>query len=111
MVSSERPTITGRWRITSMEMWDQDSVDAEVPGYIDFRKDRIGEFHFGYVQCDIDWREGERDGMPSAEFSFEGNDEMERTSGRGWAVLNDGKLNGQIMSFHGDKSGFTAKGA
>lgn len=23
----------GKWRITEMDMWDQDFIDAEVPGY------------------------------------------------------------------------------
>ena len=29
--------VEGRWRITSMEMWDQEFVDAEVEGYFEFR--------------------------------------------------------------------------
>ena len=106
-----KKTITGRWHITSMELWDQDFIDAEVPGYIEFTQDGLGDFQFGYVRCDIDWKGTERDGQPAAEFSFEGMDEMEPTSGRGWCVLNDGNLSGQFMFFHGDESGFTAKRA
>ena len=101
-------TITGRWRITSMEMWDQDFVDAEVPGYIRFAKDGLGDFQFGYVQCGIDWRESERDGEPAVEFSFEGMDEMTPISGRGWAVQKGEQLNGMFYFHHGDESGFTA---
>ncbi len=97
--------LVGRWRITSMEMWDQDFVDEEVPGFIKFKKNGLGEFHFGYVRCDIDWEESEHD----AEFSFQGFDEMEQTSGRGWAMLEDGKLCGMIMFFQGDDSGFIAE--
>ena len=111
MVSSKTPTVTGRYRIISMEMWDQDFVDAEVPSYIEFTKDGLGDFQFGYVRCDIDWKETERDGKPVAEFSFEGNDEMEATSGRGWCVLVDSNLSGQFIFFQGDESGFTAKRA
>lgn len=40
--------------MTSMEIWDQDFIDVEVPGYIEFKKNGIGEFQFGYVRCDID---------------------------------------------------------
>lgn len=40
----------GRWRITSMEVWDQDFVDAEVPGYIEFKDNGLGDFQFGYVR-------------------------------------------------------------
>ena len=98
-----------RYRFTSMEMWDQDFVDAEVPGFIEFKKNGLGEFHFGYVRCDIDWQETERDDEPAVEFSFQGFDEMEQTSGRGWAMLEDGKLSGMFMFFQGDESEFTAK--
>ena len=97
--------IAGRWRITSMELWDQDFIDAEVPGYINFAKDGRGDFQFGYVRCDIDWRETDNE---SADFSFEGNDEMHPCAGRGSAVLEDGELNGMIYFHRGDESGFTA---
>ena len=35
----------------------------------------------------MDCREVERDGRPGMEFSWEGNDESDPASGRGWAVL------------------------
>lgn len=91
-----------------MEMWDQDFVDEEVPGYIEFRTDGLGDFQFGYVQCGIDWRETERDGEPAVDFSFEGTDEMTPTSGRGWVILKDDKLEGMFLFHQGDESGFTA---
>jgi len=34
----------GKWRICEMEQWDQDFIDAEVPGYISFSKDGMGLF-------------------------------------------------------------------
>ncbi len=91
-MSNRNSNITGNYRITSMEMWGQDFVDAEVPGYIEIAKDGVGRFHIGYVQCDIDWQKTERDGNPAAEFTFEDMDEMEPTSGRGWVVIKDGTL-------------------
>jgi hypothetical protein len=43
------------------------------------------------------------------EFSWEGNDECDPASGRGWAVLEeDGSLCGRIFFHLGDDSGFTA---
>jgi hypothetical protein len=43
------------------------------------------------------------------EFSWEGNDESDPASGRGWAVLEeDGSLSGRIFFHLGDDSGFTA---
>jgi hypothetical protein len=35
--SSKNPNpFAGRWRITSMERWDQDFVDEEEEGYFEF---------------------------------------------------------------------------
>ena len=82
-----RSQTAGRWRITAMTERDNDFIDAEVPGYIHFGKDGLGDFQFGYVRCDIDWRETEREGEPAVEFSFEGTDEMDPCSGRGWGVV------------------------
>ena len=92
-----------------MTEWDREFIDVEVPGYIKFANDGLGEFQFGFVHCEIDWRETERDGEPVVEFSFEGNDEMDRTSGRDWAVIEDDTLNGTIYFHRGDESGFQAK--
>ena len=108
-MARQKATITGRYRITSMTEWDSDFIDAEVAGYINFAKDGLGEFRFGYIRCDIDWRQTERDGDPPVEFSFAGNDEMEPTSGRGWAIWKDGKLDGMFLFHHGDESGFQAE--
>jgi hypothetical protein len=42
------------------------------------------------------------------EFSWEGNDESDPASGRGWAVLEeDGSLSGRIFFHLDDDSGFT----
>jgi ribonuclease J len=38
----------GRWRIVSMETWDQGFVNAEVEGYFEFGSNRRGSFQFGY---------------------------------------------------------------
>ena len=60
--------LQGRYRITEMDMWDHDFIDEEVPGFIEFKAKGVGQFHFGYVRCDIDWRSDEED---RAEFSFQ----------------------------------------
>jgi hypothetical protein len=99
----------GRWRITSMEMWAQDFVDAEVEGYFEFGPNSVGSFQFGYVSGDIDYRDGTRDGKPSIEWSWDGNDEMDPASGRGWAVLDGNEIHGVIAFHHGDESEFVAK--
>jgi hypothetical protein len=102
-------SIIGHWRITQMDMWDQDFVDAEVEGYVRLDDGGSGEFQFGYVHGWIDHDLTERDGRPAAEWSWEGNDEMDPASGRGWAALqDDGTIKGKLSFHHGDKSGFVA---
>lgn len=98
----------GRWRIMWMELWDQDFVDEEVEGYFEFGKGGLGEFQFGYVSGDIDYDLTDRGGTPAVEFSWEGRDETEPVSGRGWAVLDDDGIRGKILFHRGDQCGFRA---
>ena len=84
-------------------------MDAEVEGYFEFGPDGMGSFQFGYVSGDIDYREGTRDGKPSIEWTWEGNDEMDPASGRGWAVLDGDEIHGVIAFHQGDESEFVAK--
>jgi hypothetical protein len=41
------------------------------------------------------------------EFSWEGTDEMDPLSGRGWAVIQNGQLQGRLFFHEGDDSRFT----
>jgi hypothetical protein len=102
--------LQGRWRITAMSQWDQDYVDEEVEGFIEFGPGGQGDFQFGYVQGSIDHRTTIREGKPAVEFSWEGGDAADGTSltGRGWAVLEGEELNGTIYIHCGDDSEFTA---
>jgi hypothetical protein len=102
-------SVFGLWRITRMDEWDQEFVDAEVEGYFRFDHDGSGEFQFGYVHGDMNCELTQRRGRAVVEWSWVGNDEMERASGRGWAtVQKDGTLAGKLFFHSGDKSGFTA---
>ena len=106
---SESRSILGLWRITHMDMWDQDFVDAEVEGYVRLDQGGAGEFQFGYAHGWIHHELNERDGKPAAEWSWEGNDEMDPASGRGWATLeDDGTIKGTLSFHQGDRSGFLA---
>lgn len=53
--------LTGRWRITSMELWDTDTVDLVEPGFIEFDRDGTGRFGFIAVAGWMDCREATRD--------------------------------------------------
>ena len=100
----------GRWRIVDMEMWDKSFIDMEVPGYIQFEDNNSGEFQFGLVRGDMDCRIVPFGDSERLEFSWDGSDEMDPVSGRGWAQINeDGRLEGMIYFHEGDDSGFTAE--
>ena len=85
------------------------TLNLVAPAFIEFAEDRSGSFGFIAVQGEMGYREMERDGRPGVEFSWEGNDECDPASGRGWAALKkDGSLCGRIFFHLGDDSGFTA---
>ena len=71
---------TGRWRIVSMEQWDQEYVDEEE-GYFEFDQKGNGPFHFGYVHGQMDCQLTMRDGEPAVEWTWDGNDEMDAEDG------------------------------
>lgn len=105
-----RMPITGRWRIVEMELWDLDAIDLLGPGFIEQRDGGQGSFRFIAVEGWMDTRSVDRDGRPGVEFSWEGNDEIDPASGRGWATLApDGTLEGRIYFHMGDDSSFRAE--
>ena len=99
----------GTWRIIEMEQWDQDSIDLVVPGYITFREDNLGAFQFGAVHGDFDYHIEPYQETARVEFSWEGEAEMDPVSGRGWAMIQDGQLQGRLYFHEGDASGFVAE--
>ena len=102
--------IIGRWRITEMDSWDQEAVDLVEPGFIEFDEDGLGELGFIAVTGELDCRDADRNGSPGVEFSWQGSDEGDDASGRGWAALNpDGTLEGHIYFHLGEDSAFHAE--
>lgn len=101
-------SIVGQWRITSMETWDADYIDMEVPAFISVRDDLTGQFQFGLVQGDLDGRVTVVDGEVRIDFSWSGFDENDPMCGRGWMQINGDHAEGQIFIHLGDDSGFTA---
>jgi hypothetical protein len=97
------------WRITDMEIWDEEARDLLGPAYIEFGSDDMGEFRFIAVQGRMDCRFGRKDAKPLVKFSWQSSDEMDEASGRGWAVIEgSGELKGRIFFHQGDDSAFTA---
>jgi len=103
-------SIKGRWHIVEMELWDEDAIDLVGPAFIELRDDDQGSFRFIAVEGWMDVRQVDREGRPGIEFSWEGNDEMDPASGRGWATVGaDGSLEGRIYFHMGDDSAFRAE--
>lgn len=40
----------GDWRITAIELWDREYLDMEVPAFLRFGDNLMGEFQFGLVR-------------------------------------------------------------
>lgn len=96
----------GKWRIVSMAMWDKAFLDMMAPAHIVFDDQDGGTFAFGCINATMNCTLTDTD----ADFTFEGSDEMETTSGEGWAELQpDGTIKGEITFQNGDESSFIAK--
>ena len=69
-----RAKLVGTWRIVEMELWDTHGR---------------GSFRFIAVEGWIDVRPADHLGPTGVEFSWDGKDEMDDSTGRGWARLTD----------------------
>jgi len=97
----------GRWRIVETDVWDNDFLDEVEEAHITFQGGSDGEIAFGALSGSLDVRYGSRDGSACAEFSWEGFDENDAASGRGWATLGTAsRLVGHIYIHKGDDSAF-----
>lgn len=95
--------IAGTWRIIWMETWPQDFVDLVEPGYFRFDEERLGNFAFGAVRGDIDYRIS--DDQTRVDFSWHGDDDGRPISGRGWFTLSlTNHAKGKFFIHCGDES-------
>jgi hypothetical protein len=100
----------GRWRITEMELWDQEYVDLVEPGYFLFDDEDMGEFVFGTVSGFIDCRFNDEGDLSRVEYSWEGTSETDPVCGRGWFELRaDDEIYGRLFIHAGDESWIKAK--
>ena len=91
-----------------MDLWDVDAIELMGPAFIDFEASGGGQFRFIAVEGLIDWRPRVGGGHGRVEFTWEGDDEGDRVSGRGWVEVVDDVLQGHIFFHLGDDSGFRA---
>jgi hypothetical protein len=108
--STAAKAFAGRWRIVETGVWDNDFLDEVEEAHITFDGRSDGEIAFGALSGSLDVRYGSRDGSASAEFSWQGFDEDEAVSGRGWATIRTaGRLVGHFYIHKGDDSGFVCE--
>ena len=92
-----------------MELWEPDDLDLLGPAQIALERGGRGRMNFIAVDLLLDYRLARRDDRDGVEFTFDGSDEGDRVSGRGWAVRHGQKLRGRISFHQGDDSGFVAR--
>jgi len=98
----------GKWRITEMEMWDQEYIDQITKGHFTFEKEGIGHFQFGLVEGDLDYRIETFNDLERLEFSWQGQDENDPELGRGHVILKQDIIEGRIYFHMSDDSWFKA---
>ncbi|SDN04341.1 hypothetical protein [Allokutzneria albata] len=93
-----------------MSGWDRDAIDVVEPGFIEFAGDGTGQFGLIAVHDWLDCRPADQEGRPGVQFTWEGVDEGDRVSGRGWAALvDDETVEGHLFFHMGDDSSFRAE--
>ena len=75
--------IVGTWRISEMELWDQEPIELMAQAFIGFGHDGTGRFRFIAVEGWMVCRYGHRDGRASAEFTWGGAGRL-RSGQREW---------------------------
>jgi hypothetical protein len=92
-------------------LWARADLDEFAPAHITFGANRRGELELVAIEADIDYRVGTREGKPAVEFSWQGSDDGQPISGRGWALLGDSQIAGRLFIHQGDETTFTARSA
>jgi hypothetical protein len=105
-MASASQQFVGRWRILSMDVWDD--LDLVVPAFIEFDRRNGGAFQFLAVSGDIDYRVSTENETTVVEWSWLGDDDGQDTGGRGWAVREKDKLVGHFFIHGADDSAFVA---
>jgi hypothetical protein len=100
-------SVVGRWRFVEMDEWDE--LDDLGPPYIEFDATGQGCFRFMVIEGWMHVRPAAHLGPTGVEFSWEGQQELDAASGRGWAqVTDEGELVGRIYLHLSDESSFRA---
>jgi hypothetical protein len=61
--------------MTESGSWTREDLNLVVPAHITFNRNHLGELELIAISATIDYRVGTRDGIPFAEFTWQGSDE------------------------------------
>lgn len=99
----------GNWRIIETELWEREDLNMVAPATLSLNPKGVGQIAFIAIEAQLDYRVVMRDGLPGVEFSFQGFDEGDEVTGRGWAILQGEQLRGRLFFHQGDDSSFVAR--
>jgi len=102
-----KPQYTGTWRITKMDTWDSEYINLVGPGYLRIDREGGGFMQFGAVEATLDCRAEDTGNNQRMEFTFQGFDEGDPVSGRGWVTVSGSEMTGHVCFHQGEESGFT----
>jgi hypothetical protein len=91
-----------------MEVWEAAYVNLAGPGQFRINRDGSGFMQFGVVEAALDCRMEQIGPIERLEFTFQGVDEEEAISGRGWLTVSGDAMTGRICFHRGENSRFTA---
>lgn len=103
-----RKKFVGQWRVTELQGFDSDYVDLCGPAKMKLSTRGTGRMNFGAVEVELDCKMDERDERV-LHFSFEGADEGDPISGRGYCLVEGNEMTGRVFRHFGDEFGFKAE--
>ena len=92
-----------------MELWDKEFIDLVTPGQIKIENDGTGSLSFGAFESCIDCKIERIGNQEILSFTFEGSDEGDLRSGRGWATSDETEMEGRLFFHMGDDSWFRVR--
>lgn len=98
----------GQWRVTELQGFGSDYVDLCGPAKLKLSTRGTGRMNFGAVDVELDCKMDEQDERV-LRFSFEGADEGDPISGRGYCLVEGNEMVGRVFRHFGDEFGFKAK--
>lgn len=98
----------GLWRITELKGYDEEYMDTSGPAKLKIGTGGSGSIHFGAVEAELDCKMDDLDERV-LRFTFEGGDEGDQISGRGYCLVDGDEMTGRIFRHFGDEVAFKAK--